>query len=116
MLAAAFESPTLIPDLIRLNKREGLKLWTPICWIHEQDLGQLQKDQLETVVRKHVNLADNKESFMAIPEAQERIQVNLRMYEKEPGNREAKKLRVRKEGRETDGLYSNCIFFAITRQ
>jgi hypothetical protein len=98
MLTAAFKSPTLIPDLIGLNKREGMKLWTTICWIHEQDLGQLQKDQLETVARKHVSLADNKESFKAIAEAQERIQVDLRMYEREPGNREAKKLRARKEG------------------
>jgi len=98
MLMAAFKSPTLIPDLIGLNKREGLKLWTTICWIHEQDLLQLQKDQLETVSRKHVSLADNKESFKAITEAQERIQVNLRLYEKEPGNPEAKKLRARKEG------------------
>jgi hypothetical protein len=48
-------------------------------------LGQLQKDQLEAVARKHVSLADNKESFKAITEAQERIQVDLRMYEKEPG-------------------------------
>jgi hypothetical protein len=98
MLAAAFKSPTLIPDLIRLNGREGMKLWTTICWIHEQDLWQLQKDQLETIVRKHVSLADNKESFKAITEAQERIQVDLRMYEREPGNCEAKKLRARKEG------------------
>ena len=98
MLMAAFKSPTLIPDLISLNKREGLKLWTTICWIHEQDLPQLQKDQLETVSRKHVGLADNKESFKAITEVQERIQVDLRLYEKEPGNPEAKKLRTRKEG------------------
>lgn len=98
MLEAAFKSPKLIPDLISLNKREGLKLWTTICWIHEQDLPQLQKDQLETVSRKHVGLADNKESFKAITEAQERIQVDLRLYEKEPGNPEAKKLRARKEG------------------
>ena len=98
MLTAAFKSPTLIPDLISLNKREGLKLWTTICWIHEQDLPQLQKEQLETVSRKHVGLADNKESFKAIMEAQERIQVDLRLYEKEPGNPEAKKLRARKEG------------------
>jgi hypothetical protein len=98
MLAAAFKSPSLILDLIGLNKREGMKLWTTICWIHEQDLEQLQKDQLETVARKHVSLADNKESFKAITEAQERIQVDLRMYEREPGNREAKKLRARKEG------------------
>jgi hypothetical protein len=98
MFAAAFESPTLMPDLIGLNKREGMKVWTTICWIHEQDLGQLQKDQLETVARKHVSLADNKESFKAITEAQERIQVDLRTYEKEPGNSEAKMLRARKEG------------------
>jgi len=98
MLMAAFKSQTLIPDLISLNKREGLKLWTTICWIHEQDLPQLQKDQLETVSRKHVGLADNKESFKAITEAQERILVDLRLYEKEPGNPEAKKLRARKEG------------------
>ena len=98
MLAAAFKSPTLIPDLISLNKREGLKLWTTICWIHEQDLGQTQKDQLEKVSRKHVGLAENKESFKAITEAQERIEVDLRLYEKEPGNGEAKKLRARKEG------------------
>ena len=45
MLTAAFKSPTLIPDLISLNKREGLKLWT-ICWVHEQDLAQPRKDQL----------------------------------------------------------------------
>ena len=98
MLTAAFKSPTLIPDLISLNKREGLKLWTTICWIHEQDLGQPQKDQLEKVSRKHVGLADNRESFKAITEAQERIQMDLRLYEKEPGNAEAKKLRARKEG------------------
>jgi len=98
MLAAAFKSPTLIQDLIGLNKREGLKLWTTICWVHEQDLPQRQKDHLETVARKHVGLADNKESFKAITEAQERIDVDLRLYEKEPGNSEAKKLRARKEG------------------
>lgn len=98
MLMAAFKSPTLIPDLNGLNKREGLKLWTTICWIHEQDLPQRQKDQLETVARKHVSLADNKESFKAITEAQERISVDLRLYDKEPGNPEAKKLRARKEG------------------
>lgn len=98
MLMAAFKSPTLIPELNRLNKREGLKLWTTICWIHEQDLPQDQKEQLENVSRKHVGLADNKESFKAITEAQERIQVDLRLYEKEPGNPEAKKLRARKEG------------------
>lgn len=98
MLMAAFKSPTLIPDLISLNKREGLKLWTTICWIHEQDLAQLQKDHLESVSRKHVGLADNKEMFKAITEAQERIEVDLRSYEKEPGNPEAKKLRARKEG------------------
>ena len=97
MFVAASKSPTLIPDLIRLNKWEGMKLWTTICWVHEQDLRQLQKDQLETVARKHVSLGDNK-SFKAITEAQERIQVDLRMYEREPGNSEAKKLRVRKEG------------------
>jgi hypothetical protein len=45
-----------------------------------------------------VGLAENKESFKAITEAQERIQVDLRLYEKEPGNPEAKKLRARKEG------------------
>ena len=98
MLMAALKSPTLIPDLIGLNKREGLKLWTTICWIHEQDLPQRQKDQLETVARKHVSLADNKESFKAITEAQEIIDVDLRLYEKEPGNPLAKKLRARKEG------------------
>ena len=98
MLAAVFKSPTLILDLVGLNKREGMKLWTTIYWIHEQDLGQPQKDQLETVARKHVSLADNKESFEAITEAHERIQVDLRMYEREPGNSEAKKLRARKEG------------------
>ena len=98
MLMATLESPTLIPDLIGLNKREGLKLWTTICWIHEQDLPQRQKDQLETVARKHVSLADNKESFKAITEAQEIIDVDLRLYEKEPGNPLAKKLRARKEG------------------
>ena len=97
MLTAAFKSPTLIPDLISLNKQEGLKLWT-ICWIHEQDLAQARKDQLQKVSRKHVGLADNKESFKAITEAQERIQTDLRLHEKEPGNAEAKKLRARKEG------------------
>ena len=66
MLTAAFKSPTLIPDLISLNKREGWKLWTTICWIHEQDLVQPQKDQLGRVSRKYVGLADNKESFKAI--------------------------------------------------
>jgi hypothetical protein len=98
MLTAVLKSPSLIPDLIGLNKREGMKLWTTICWIHEQDLGRLQKDQLETIARKHMSLADNKESFKVITEAQERIHVNLRMYEREPGNSEAKKLRARKEG------------------
>ena len=98
MPAAAFKSPTLIPDLISLNERDGLTLWTTICWIHEQDLGQPQRDQLEKVSRKHVGLADNKESFKAITDAQEWIQVDLRLYEKEPGNAEGKKLRARKEG------------------
>ena len=53
---------------------------------------------METVARKHMSLADNKESFKAITEAQERIRVDLRMYEREPGNSKAKKLRARKEG------------------
>ena len=53
---------------------------------------------METVSRKHVSLADNKELFKAIAEAQERIEVDLRLYEKELGNPEAKKLRARKEG------------------
>ena len=86
MFTAALESPTLIPDLIGPNKREGLKLWTTICWIHEQDLPHRQKDQLETIARKCVSLADNKKSFKAITEAQERIEVDLRLYKKEPWN------------------------------
>ena len=53
---------------------------------------------METVSRKHVSLADNKELFKAIAEAQERIEVDLRLYEKELWNPEAKKLRARKEG------------------
>ena len=98
MLMAAFKCRTLITDLIALNKREGLKLWTTICWIHEQDIPQHQREQLEMVSKKHVGLADNKETFKAITEAQEMIQVELRQYELEPGNPVAKKLRARKEG------------------
>ena len=98
MLMATLESPTLIPDLIGLNKREGLKLWTTICWIHEQDLPQRQKGQLETFARKHVSLTDNKESFKAITEARERIEVDLRLYEEGPEDPEAKKLGARKGG------------------
>ena len=98
MLAAAFKSLMLIPDLISLNKWEGLKLWTMICWINKQDLAQTQRDQLEKLSRKHVGLAENKELFKAIMEVQERILVDLRLYEKEPGNAEAKELRARKEG------------------
>ena len=44
MLTVAFKPPTLIPDLISFNKREGLKLWTTICWIREQDLAQPRGD------------------------------------------------------------------------
>ena len=80
------------------QQAEGLKLWTTILWIHEQDLTQAQRDQLEKVSREHVGLADNKVSFKAIAETQERIRMVLRLYEKERGNVEAKKLRARKEG------------------
>ena len=59
MLTAAFQSSRLVSDLIGLNKREGLKLSTAICWIHERDLPQLQKDRLEVVERKDVSAADN---------------------------------------------------------
>ena len=54
---------------------------------------QTQKDQLEKVSRQHLGLVDNKELFRAITEAQERVEVDLRLYEKEPMNVEAQRLR-----------------------
>ena len=59
---------------------------------------QTQKDWLEKVSKKHLGLVDNKELFRIIMEAQERVEVDLRLYEKEPMNVEAQRLRVRKEG------------------
>ena len=59
---------------------------------------QTQKDQLKKVVRKYLGLADNKELFRVITKAQERVEVDLRPYEKEPMNVEAQRLRARKEG------------------
>ena len=98
MLAAAFKLPTLISDPILLNRREGLKLWTTIYWIHEQDLAQPQKDQLERVSRKMWVLRITRSRLLkAVAGARERIQMYLRLYEQEPGNAEANKLRSRKE-------------------
>ena len=60
-----------------------------VRWIHEQDLEQPHKDQLEKVSRKHAGHADNKEPFQAIMQAQEGVRVDFKLYEKEPGNAEA---------------------------
>ena len=60
---------------------------------------QSQKDQLETVTRKRVSIADGEESIKAIAEAQEKVQADLRLYEKEPGNPEGKKLGTKKGDR-----------------
>ena len=51
---------------------------------------------MEKVLRKHLGLVDNQELFRVIMEVQERVEVNLRLYEKEPMNVEAQ--RLRKEG------------------
>ena len=96
MLVAALEAP-IFSELSR-PWQEGLKLWTAICWIHEQDLPQLQRDMLGTVTRQRMSPVDNRESFEAIIEAQERIKDKLRLYENEPGNPKANELRARKEG------------------
>ena len=75
------------------------------CWaqqavgseVVDSNSPQSQKDRLETVTRKRVSFADGEESIKAIlTEARERIQADLRLYEKEPGNYEGKKLRILK--------------------
>ena len=50
----------------------------------DYDSPQPQMGQLETVTRKQLSIVDGEEPFKAITETQERIQADLRSYEKKP--------------------------------
>jgi hypothetical protein len=63
-----------------------------------------------------VSIADGEESTKAITEGQERIQADLRPYEKGPGNTEGEKLRAKKGNKianDAVALYLVCRLFAF---
>jgi hypothetical protein len=77
----------------------------------DYDSPQPQKgQQLETVMRKQLCIVDGEKSPKAT-ETQERIQADLRSYEKEPWNPEEKKLRAKKGDRESRTRRLYCTRF-----